>query len=76
MTGTERSRRSRARHRPTPKSRPGPSLVRPERGTIDSAEHAVIQGVLDYADGHAQPQLCLYRLISQLMSAYQRRQGE
>ena len=60
---------------PAPQHR-GPAIVRPESGALtDPAEHAVIKGVLDFADGQAQPQLCLYRLISRLQAAYQRRQG-
>jgi hypothetical protein len=83
MTGTERSRRSRARHRPAHEPQPvrgsstGPSIVRPESCALtDPAEDAAVRGVLDFADGQAQPQLCLYRLISRLMAAYQRRQGD
>jgi len=78
MTGTERSRRSRARHRPPrdPRLVPGPSVVRPDLSAgADPAEHAAIKGVLDFADGQAQPQLCLYRVISRLMATYQQRQG-
>jgi hypothetical protein len=60
---------------PPPPPEPGPSIVRPEQSALtDPAEHAVINGVLDFADAQTQPQLCLYRLISRLQAAYQRRQ--